>query len=827
MIYLVDCGGANLQNLEDVFPDQEHFGGTFYRQCRMSADGVPQLAAVFGECTAGGAYIPALSDEFVMVAGNASIHLGGPQIVRAAISEVVDRDSLGGALLHATVSGVSDHFAADEHQAIAKLRDMVGALNYPQPLAGDIRLPRPPLFDASELPAIVGADLSRPLDQREIIARVVDGSDFHEFKPLYGETIVCGFAHIEGLPVGILANNGVLFSESTLKAVHFIELCDQRDVPLLFLQNTTGFMVGSEAERGGISKNSAKLVYAVSNARVPRYTLVTGGSYGAGNYGMSGRGFRPRFMFMWPNARLGGMNPDVGSSVLMDLRRASISRHPATDEELAAYEADLRNMFETKVRPILLHGAPVGRRHYRPGRHAHGPRPLSGHRCNAPGAPRTPTRVSNVSRMDLSSAPRPIRSVLVANRGEIACRIMKTCRRLGLRSVAVYSDADQHALHVRMADEAHRLGPAAASASYLDFDAVVRAVRVSGADAVHPGYGFLSENPRFVRRCEDEGILFVGPSSAAVGAMGSKIEAKRIAELVSVPTVPGYHGADQSEAVLEREAQRIGFPVLIKASAGGGGRGMRRVSDLRDFAAALFSARNEARSAFGDDAVLLEKFVENPRHLEVQLVGDQHGNIVHLFERDCSVQRNNQKVIEEAPAPNLDDEVRRKLFDRALTLARAIGYTSAGTVEFVMDAGGSEPYFLEMNTRLQVEHPVTEAITGVDLVELQLAVAAGLPLPRRQDQIAASGHAIEVRIAAERPDLNFQPSVGAFIEVTAPRDLRFDSGIEARSEVGLHYDSMLAKLVAHGADRRAAHEALTRGLELTGASSALPPTRRF
>lgn len=351
VIYLVDCGGANLQNLEDVFPDQEHFGGTFYRQCRMSADGLPQLAAVFGECTAGGAYIPALSDEFVMVAGNASIHLGGPQIVRAAISEVVDRDTLGGALMHATVSGVSDHFAADEHQAIAKLRDMVGALNYPQPLTGDIRSPRPPRFSANELPAIVGADLSRPLDQREIIARIVDDSDFHEFKPLYGETLVCGFAHIEGLPVGIIANNGVLFSESTLKGVHFIELCDQRSVPLLFLQNTTGFMVGSDAERGGISKNSAKLVYAVSNARVPRYTLVTGGSYGAGNYGMSGRGFRPRFMFMWPNARLGGMNPDVGSSVLMDLRRASISREPATEEELAAYEAELRDMFETKSDP--------------------------------------------------------------------------------------------------------------------------------------------------------------------------------------------------------------------------------------------------------------------------------------------------------------------------------------------------------------------------------------------------------------------------------------------------------------------------------------------
>ncbi len=351
VVYLVDCGGANLQNLEDVFPDQEHFGGTFYRQCRMSADGLPQLAAVFGECTAGGAYIPALCDEFVMVAKNASIHLGGPQIVKAAISEVVDRDTLGGALMHATVSGVSDHYAADEHQAIAKLRDMIGALNYPQPLAGDIREPRPPLYDASELPGIVGGDLSRPLDQREIIARLVDGSEFHEFKPLFGETLVCGFAHIEGLPVGIIANNGVLFPDSTLKGVHFIELCDQRQVPLLFLQNTTGFMVGTDAERNGISKHSAKLVYAVSNARVPRYTVVTGGSYGAGNYGMSGRGFRPRFMFMWPNARLGGMNPDVGSSVLMDLRMASISRKPATAEELAAYEAELRHMFHVKSDP--------------------------------------------------------------------------------------------------------------------------------------------------------------------------------------------------------------------------------------------------------------------------------------------------------------------------------------------------------------------------------------------------------------------------------------------------------------------------------------------
>ncbi|MGD9864803.1 MAG: acyl-CoA carboxylase subunit beta [Pseudodonghicola sp.] len=353
VLYLVDCGGANLNQMEEVFYDENHFGGTFHRQCRMSADGIPQLAVVFGECTAGGAYIPALCDEFVMVAGNASIHLGGPQIVKAAISEVVDRRDLGGASLHTLQSGVSDHIAADEYAGLGRLRDMVAALNYTQPFAPGRQPPRPPALDAAELPGIVGTDLSRPFDQREVIARIVDGSDFHEFKPDWGATLVCGFAHIEGFAVGIIANNGVLFSEACLKGAHFIELCDQRGVPLLFLQNTTGFMVGREAELGGISKHSAKLVYAMSNARVPRYTVITGSSYGAGNYGMSGRGFRPRFLFMWPNARLGGMNPDVGSSVLMDLRRASISRNPATEEELAAHEAQLRAMFGEKSDPYF------------------------------------------------------------------------------------------------------------------------------------------------------------------------------------------------------------------------------------------------------------------------------------------------------------------------------------------------------------------------------------------------------------------------------------------------------------------------------------------
>lgn len=352
-LYLVDCGGANLNQMEEVFYDENHFGGTFHRQCQMSAQGIPQLAAVFGECTAGGAYIPALCDEFIMVEGQASIHLGGPQIVRAAISEVVDRHELGGAALHTRQSGVSDHIVPDEHAALGRLRDMVASLNYAQPLAPGRDKPATPHFDPAEIPGIIGTDLSRPFDQREVIARIVDGSAFHEFKPEWGETIVCGTARIEGFAVGIIANNGVLFAEACLKATHFIELCDQRGTPILFLQNTTGFMVGRDAELGGISKHSAKLVYAMSNTRVPRLTVVTGSSYGAGNYGMSGRGFRPHFMFMWPNARLGGMNPDVGSSVLMDLRRASISRGEASKAELAAHEAELRRMFAEKSDPYF------------------------------------------------------------------------------------------------------------------------------------------------------------------------------------------------------------------------------------------------------------------------------------------------------------------------------------------------------------------------------------------------------------------------------------------------------------------------------------------
>ncbi|MFC6689235.1 acyl-CoA carboxylase subunit beta [Jhaorihella thermophila] len=349
-IYLVDCGGAFLPEQDRVFPDKDHFGGGFWRQCRMSAAGIPQISVVFGGCTAGGAYIPALSDQVIMVQGTGRIHLGGPPIVKAAVGEIVDGETLGGAEMHTTVSGVSDHLAPDEETALQKLRELVANLDDGGHVAPPPRPARPPLPDYGAPQDYAPVDLKRPTDMRALIRSIVDGSEMSEFKPDYGRTLITGFAHLHGYPVGILANDGALFSESSVKGAHFIELCDQRHIPLIFLQNITGFMVGTEAERGGIAKHSAKLVYAVSNARVPKYTVLVGGSYGAGNYGMCGRGFRPRFLFSWPNARIATMSPDVASTVVTELRRASL-KSSATEDEIAALDARTRAQFEEQSDP--------------------------------------------------------------------------------------------------------------------------------------------------------------------------------------------------------------------------------------------------------------------------------------------------------------------------------------------------------------------------------------------------------------------------------------------------------------------------------------------
>ncbi|WP_454658323.1 ATP-binding protein [Bosea beijingensis] len=418
-----------------------------------------------------------------------------------------------------------------------------------------------------------------------------------------------------------------------------------------------------------------------------------------------------------------------------------------------------------------------------------------------------------------------IGSLLIANRGEIAVRIMRTCRRLGIRTVAVFSDADRDALHVAFADEAVRIGPAAARDSYLRAEAIMEAAARSDTDAIHPGYGFLSEKPDLPLLCRQAGRIFVGPSAACITAMGPKIGSKLIAEKAGVPSVPGYAGEDQSNAALADAAARIGYPVMIKASAGGGGKGMRRVFSAAELVPALEMARAEAQAAFGDPALLIEKLVMRPRHLEVQVAGDKHGNVVHLFERDCSVQRNNQKVLEEAPAPNLDPAIRAKLLERGVALAKAIGYDNLGTVEFILEDGFDEPWFLEMNTRLQVEHPVTEAITGYDLVEWQIRIAAGERLPALQPEIRESGHAIEARITAERADQGFRPDTGRVEGYAEPASIRVDSGVKAGSEVTLFYDSLLAKAIAAGPDRATACARLAAGLRdfaILGPATTLP-----
>ena len=422
------------------------------------------------------------------------------------------------------------------------------------------------------------------------------------------------------------------------------------------------------------------------------------------------------------------------------------------------------------------------------------------------------------------------RSVLVANRGEIAVRIIRTARRMGLRTVAVFSDADRDALHVGLADEARPIGPAPARDSYLSIDRIVEAARFAGAEAIHPGYGFLSENADFAEACRAAGLVFVGPPPAAIRAMGSKAAAKALMERAGVPLVPGYHGEDQHPDLLAREAERIGYPVLIKASAGGGGKGMRVVTDPGGFAESLALAQGEARASFGDDRVLVERYLERPRHIEVQVFADRHGDAVHLFERDCSIQRRHQKVVEEAPAPGLTAERRAVMGRAACDAARAIGYEGAGTVEFIVE--GDAFFFMEMNTRLQVEHPVTEMITGQDLVEWQFRVADGEALPLRQDELSIHGHAMEVRVYAEDPARHYRPSIGTLHHLRPPAEgphVRVDTGVRQGDAITVHYDPMIAKLIVWDRDRPAAVRRLEAALaryEVAGVETNLGLLRR-
>ncbi len=408
---------------------------------------------------------------------------------------------------------------------------------------------------------------------------------------------------------------------------------------------------------------------------------------------------------------------------------------------------------------------------------------------------------------------RYFKTILIANRGEIALRVMRTCRAMGISTVAVYSDADALAPHVHFADEAVHIGPAPSKDSYLNIEKIIDAAKRTGAGAIHPGYGFLSENADFAEACEAAGITFIGPSADAMRKMGLKSTARRMMAEAGVPIVPGYDGEDQSVETLRKNVEAIGLPVLIKASAGGGGKGMRVVREALDLEAAIESARREAEKAFGDATLLIEKYIERARHIEVQIFGDHHGNLIHLFERECSIQRRHQKIIEESPSPAVSPELRKQLCEAALTAARAIGYTNAGTVEFILAPSG-EFYFIEVNTRLQVEHPVTEMVTGIDLVKLQIEIACGKPLAIAQEDVRQTGHAIEARVYAEDPANSFLPATGTMIEWRLPSvsGVRIDDGVETGSEVGIHYDPMLAKVIARGPDRETALRKLVYAL---------------
>ncbi|MBA2543355.1 MAG: ATP-grasp domain-containing protein, partial [Deltaproteobacteria bacterium] len=408
---------------------------------------------------------------------------------------------------------------------------------------------------------------------------------------------------------------------------------------------------------------------------------------------------------------------------------------------------------------------------------------------------------------------RTIDKVLIANRGEIALRVMRTCRTMGLATVAVYSDADADAPFVQFADEAVWIGPSPARESYLVINQLLDAARITGASAVHPGYGFLAENAAFAEAVVDAGLVFIGPPAEVIRKLGSKQEAKRIARAAGVPVVPGYEGDDQSATCLTAEGQRIGWPLLVKASAGGGGKGMRIVRAESELAEAIERARGEAKSAFGDDTLLLERYIDRPRHIEIQILGDTLGNVVHLGERECSVQRRHQKIIEESPSPALDDARRAEIGRAAVELGRAVGYVGAGTVEFIADQHGAF-YFLEVNTRLQVEHPVTELVTGLDLVREQLRIARGEPLGYEQAP-PRTGWAIEVRLCAEDPERDYLPTTGTLLAVDVPSNVRADLGVVAGSEVGIHYDSMLGKIIAHAPTRREAAQVLRRALDET------------
>ena len=736
-----------------------------------------------GSCTAGGAYVPAMADETVIVRGTGTIFLGGPPLVKAATGEEVTAEELGGGDVHARISGVADHLAVSDEHALALLRDAFGRLRADAPAPWDVADAVEPAEDPEELLAIVPPEPRRPYDMREVLARVLDGSDLHEFKPLYGETLVTGFGRIWGHPVAVLANNGILFSESARKGAHFVELACQRGIPLLFLQNITGFMVGKDYEHGGIARDGAKLVTAVACAEVPKLTVLVGGSFGAGNYGMCGRAYGPRFLFSWPTSRISVMGGEQAALVLSSVGRTDPDEiRERYEREGSPYHATARLWDDGVIDP-------------RETRRVLG---LALEACARAPPARHPLRhLPHVM---------ALRRVLVANRGEIAARVIRACRELGLGSVAVHSDADADLPYVALADAAVRHRPSAGGVVLPRRERARRRRAPHGLRRAAPGLRLPVRAGR-ARRGVRGGRHRVRRPVAGGPACARRQGARRA-------RWPWRPGSDRCPAATTRprSACRCWSRRSPAAAVAGCASSARPASSTTRWP--LRAARRRRRSATA--ALYLERYLEGARHVEVQALGDGQGGAATLGLRDCSLQRRHQKVLEEAPAFDVDPAVQAELEAAARRLLVAAGYAGAATVELLLAPDGSA-YFLEVNARLQVEHPVTELVTGEDLVAWQLRIAGGERLPAEGLAPAVNGHAVEARLVAEDPDAGFLPAAGPLLRFGLPdaEGIRVDAGYRAGNEVSPYYDGLLAKVCAHGATRVEALERLEAALAAT------------
>ncbi len=758
-VQLVESAGANL--LRYRVEDFVRGGNIFRNLARLSAAGLPVVTVTHGSSTAGGAYQTGLSDYIVMVRGRTRAFLAGPPLLKAATGEIATEEELGGAEMHTTISGLGDYLAEDDRDALRIARDIMANLEWDRPKPAEASYRRRATI-AEELLGIMPMDHKRPVDMRQAIARFIDDSDFTEFGANYGPATVCGHARIEGQAIGIITNNGPLDVPGANKATHFIQACCQSRTPLLYLNNTTGYMVGKAYEEAGMIKHGSKMIQAVTSATVPQITIYCGASFGAGNYGMCGRGFHPRFCFSWPNARTAVMGGEQAAETMAIVTEAAAVTARQADREGKDRRhegADHRRVRRPDGR--VLDQRPRARR--RRDRSARYPRRAERGAGDLPrGRGAQPAAHAILGRAAMSGKMKrtPFFKILIANRGEIALRIMRTARRLGYGVVAVYSDADRDALHVREADQAVRIGDALPAQSYLSIEAIIAAAKASGADAVHPGYGFLAENADFAQACCDAGLVFIGPSPEAIRAMGNKAGAKDIMQKAGVPCVPGYQGADQSDGVMLAEASKIGFPVMIKAVAGGGGRGMRLVADAAAISGcaaqrALRGARRVRRRQRDPGARDRRSAPHRDPGVRRPLRQCRPSRRARLLGAAAAPEADRGSAVAGGVARNCGRGWARSRSPRSSRLAmRAPARWSS------CSTASGEFYFMEMNTRLQVEHPVTEAITGLDLVELQLRVAAGEPLGLVQEDIKFSGHAIEVRLCSEDAVHDFMPQSG-------------------------------------------------------------------